>query len=153
MTGNFQKDLAFGKDAEAKFAIRFPELKHTDGYKGDFIMPCGSILELKCDKYCHDKWPNLIIERFRSAERNGGPYQSLDHGAKFFAYNFTKGGQLYLFDTQELVNACDRIAAEHCLQLQGIGNKTYTTRFYRIPRIYLTNIMLPLTLLGVENVS
>jgi hypothetical protein len=153
MTGNFQKDLAFGKDAEAKFALRFPELKATSGMKGDFIMPCGSVLETKEDRYCPNKWPNYIMERYRSKEREGGPWQSKEHGAKYFAYNFNKTGMLVLFETEELVIELEKIVIEHKLELQGIGNGTYITRFYRVPRVLLHHINQPLSLLGVENVS
>jgi len=151
MAADFKTDLKKGKAAEATFALRFTELKQTDGMKGDFLMPCGSILELKNDTYCPDKWPNYIMERYRSKERDGGPWQSLEHGAKYFAYNFTKTGLLALFKTEELVIELEKLAPSYTLQ--GISNGSYETRFYRIPREKLAHILQPLSLIGVENAN
>ena len=116
-------------------------------------MPCGNVLECKFDRYCPEKWQNFIIERYRSKERAGGPWQSLEHGAKYFAYNFTKNNQLHLFETLHLVAECEKLISTLGLELQGISNGSYTTRFYRIPRYLFAHLELPHNLLGVENVN
>lgn len=150
MAADFKRDLAKGKLAEDKFAVRFPELTRTSGFEGDFIMPCGSVLELKNDSYCPDKWPNFILERYRSKDRNGGVWQAQDHGAKYFGYNFTKNNLLFLFDTEQLIVEAEIVIKELNLQLQGISNGSYETRFYRVPRAMLTHIELGHSLLGKE---
>lgn len=148
---DFKKDLAFGKQAESVFLKRFPQLIQTDGMKGDFITPCGTTLEVKNDRYCPIKWQNYIMERYRSKERPGGPWQALEHGADYFAYNFTKTGLLALFDTKELIKELEIVIERDRLELQGIENGTYTTRFYRVPRSTLDHLLKPHSLLGVES--
>lgn len=150
MVANFKRDLERGKKAEELFALRFPQLIKTDGFKGDFIMPCGSILEIKNDSYCPDKWPNFIMERYRSGVKPGGCWQSLEHGAKYFAYNFTKNNLLFIFDTAKLVIELESIILEHKLKLSDISNGSYNTRFFRVPRGLLKHLELPHSILGEE---
>jgi hypothetical protein len=59
-----------------------------DGFKGDFLLPDGRKGELKTDFYSPHKWLNLIIERYGSADKNGGIWQSRDHGSDVLAYWF-----------------------------------------------------------------
>lgn len=139
---NWQNDLKRGKTAEEEFAKKWPKLIPTSGFKGDFELPTGEIVELKTDSYCALKWPNVIIERYRSKEKAGGPYQSLEHGAKYYAYWFKKNDLLFLYDVVELIKLVDAIVIDKKLELQGIGNGSYTTRFYRVPRELLKDIEL-----------
>ena len=140
---NFQTDLQRGKDGEAEFQAAFGEwLRPTDGREGDFIIKAtGEKLEVKTDSYCPVKYKNFIMERFRSGSKNGGPWQALDHGCKYFAYRFKKTGDTYLFDTSALVAKLESM--EHTPFT--IGNDTYETTYYKVPRNALESLYLDIS--------
>lgn len=140
---NFQTDLQRGKDGEAEFQAAYGEwVIPTDGREGDFIIKAtGEKLELKFDSWCPIKYKNFIMERFRSGLKNGGPWQALDHGCKYFAYRFKKTGDTYLFDTAALVAKLESM--EH--ESYTIGNDTYETTYYKVPRAALESLYLDIS--------
>jgi len=140
---NFQTDLQRGKDGEAEFQAAYGEwVIPTDGREGDFIIKAtGEKLELKFDSWCPIKYKNFIMERFRSGLKNGGPWQALDHGCKYFAYRFKKTGDTYLFDTAALVAKLDSM--DHTPHT--IGNTTYETTYYKVPRAALESLYLDIS--------
>lgn len=142
MSANFQNDLKRGKAAEDKFHELFPSLTRLDGYKGDFRTASGLTVELKADSYSPHKWPNVIIERYGSASKDGGPWQSRSHGADIFAYWFINHDMLLLYPVDLLCNTVEKLVAEHNIPLEDKCNGRYTTRFYRIKRSLLEHLLL-----------
>lgn len=145
MAANFYKDLKRGQDAEKKFLEQYGEfLEPLDGRKGDFQIKGTNLkLELKTDSYDHDKWPNFIMEYYRSEKKAGGPFQSLEHGCRYFAYYFSKNDRLYLFDTYQLCRRITMLIKKHKFPLEVISNGSYNTSYYRLPRALFDDIMLP----------
>ena len=139
---NFKKDLLRGKAAEDRFLQLYPNLKKLDGYKGDFMLPDGRKLELKSDHYSPFKWSNVIIERYGSATKNGGPWQAKDHGCDIFAYWFCNHDLLLLYPIDKLIELVENLIVEQNIPLEDKINERHTTRFYRIKRIYLNNLLL-----------
>jgi hypothetical protein len=142
MKANFATDLKRGKDAEKEFLKKFPQLTELDGFKGDFITPSGLVVETKADFYSPLKWPNVIIERYSSKDKDGGPFQSKGHGASIYAYWFIRHDLLFLYPVDLLCIEVNRIVKEHNIKLENKENINHTTRFYRIPRVLLEHIQL-----------
>jgi hypothetical protein len=139
---DFQKDLEFGQLAEARFNILWPALTRTDGRKGDFTLPDGSIVELKTDKYNPCVFPNVIMERYRSGGLPGGPWQAQEHGAKYFSYWFIKWNILKLYHVDTLVQVIPDIVSKRDIGLSQISNGSYATSYYRVPIVALTDFEL-----------
>lgn len=144
---SFQADLKFGQQAEADFHKSYPNLIRLDGRSGDFQLPSGAKIETKFDRYCPIKYKNFIIERYRSKERPGGLWQAEEHGCSLFCYVFVKTGDIYLFNTVELIDNVVKIVEERKLELHSIANTGYTTRFYKILRDDVAHVMLDLKIL------
>ena len=140
---NFATDLQKGKDGEAEFQAAFGEwVTPTDGKSGDFIVKAtGEKLEVKTDSYCPIKYKNFIMERYRSGSKNGGPWQAQDHGCTYFAYRFKKTGDTYLFNTNKLVERLESL--EHTPYT--IGNDSYETTYYKVPRVLLEDLYLDIS--------
>lgn len=141
MSANFQRDLQRGKLAEDEFAEKYPQLIRLDGYKGDFRTPSGLIVELKADSYSPHKWPNVIIERYSSGTKDGGPWQSRGHGADVYAYWFKNYDLLLLYPIDVLCQVVEELVMTHNIPLEEKDNGRYVTRFYRIKRDLLTSIL------------
>ncbi len=139
MTAKFTDDLQFGQAAEAQFHMLHPALVRTDGRKGDFTNSKGEIVELKTDRYSHDKTLNFFMERYSFSDVDGGPFQARNNGVKWYAYMYASGGQLYVFDVQELCEFIDRRYAER--DLIKVVNETHITRGYKVPREQLVHLL------------
>ncbi len=142
MAANFKKDLLRGKAAEDRFLQLYPKLKPLDGFLGDFLLPDGRKLELKSDHYDPNKWPNVIIERYGSGSKDGGPWQSLGHGCDIFAYWFCNHDLLLLYPLRELVLELEKLIDIYNIPLEDKVNIRHTTRFYRVKRDYLIHLLL-----------
>ena len=122
-------------------------LNRTNGRAGDFVnRETGDIVELKTDYYPMDKTPNFFFERFSDGDKKspGGPWQALGHGCKTFVYFFVANMTTFTFDTAQLVAHLDSI--EHTLEPFKVGNSTWTTIGYRVPREVLAPLYETMTL-------
>jgi hypothetical protein len=137
---NFQRSLVIGQAGEALLLELWPELRQTDGRKGDFLLHNGDVLEVKSDSYSLKATKNFFMERWSDFDRKkpGGPWQSLAHGAKYFFYWFPADLTGFLFHTQELVDKLEEL--EHTLETRFVDNETWTTVGYKVPRNDLLNI-------------
>lgn len=142
---NFLADLKFGQAAEAKLLEKYGELLEAlDGKTGDFLIKNTNLkIEYKVDRYDANKWPNLILERYRSGTKNGGPFQALDHECRYFLYYFEKNDLLFFYDTYQLCRRITMLVKKHKFPLETISNGSYNTSYYRIPRNLLADIALP----------
>ena len=133
---DFYKDLRYGQEAEKKFLKQYGEfLEALDGREGDFKIKGTNLkIELKTDKYDHEEYPNFIIERYRSGKKDGGPWQSLGHGCRYYAYWFAGQDRLYFMDVYRLCRRVIMLVKKHKFPLEQISNISYNTSYYRIPR-------------------
>ncbi len=131
---NFARSLAKGKESEVLLLKLWPQLTPTDGRKGDFLLPSGDKLEVKSDNYDHEKTGNMFIERWSDFDKKkeGGPWQALEHGAKYFFYWFPLNRVGYMFETQNLVDFLAE--TEHTYTPVLIENARWTTVGYKVPR-------------------
>lgn len=137
---NFQKDLKKGKEGEAAFLALYPDaLEATDGREGDFIVKAtGALGEIKSDNYCPVKYPNFIMERYRSGTKPGGPWQAAEHGCTYYVYQFVKTGATYMFNVADLVKRLESMElTEH-----KVGNGSYETTYYKVLRTALEDLYL-----------
>jgi hypothetical protein len=141
---SFYSDLKKGQDGEKKFFEKYGEfLEATDGRQGDFKIKGTELkIELKCDSYSHDKWTNFVLERWSRPGKPGGPFQSLEHGCKYFAYYFINDDKLYLFETLRLVKRIEALVRKKGFKLESRANIGYTTEYYRMPRAEFEDLML-----------
>jgi hypothetical protein len=133
---NFNTDLQRGKLGEKEICKLFAGLKLTDGKKGDFLLANGEKLELKTDFYDHSKTQNFFIERYSSISTlsPGGPWQAQAHGCDYFLYYFAAQRMGYLFRTNVLVSALDKLLQETNYPQTEVRNRKWTTVGYRVPR-------------------
>lgn len=136
---NFANSLKIGKAGEAALNRLWPELVPTDGRKGDFKLGKDTV-EVKTDSYDMDKTVNFFIERWSDIanQKPGGPWQSLEHGAKYFVYWFPKNGTAFVFETLELVTYLNTVLADY--QSITIPNRAWVTVGYKIPRETLKSL-------------
>jgi len=141
---NFYQDLMRGKVGEQKFFELYGDyLEFTDGRTGDFKILFTDIkIELKVDSYDPNKWPNLVLERWSSPGKPGGPHQALKHNCKYFAYYFVNHDLLFVFETHRLVKRIEMLEKRGKVKLEDRANMGYTTQYYRIPRKDLEDLML-----------
>lgn len=137
---SFQADLKYGQEAERIFHSEYPDLlERLDGKEGDFLITAtNKKIEFKVDKYCPIKYQNFIMERFRSGNKNGGPWQARDHGCTYYAYRFAKTGDTYLFNVEDLI---ERLEAVEYQEFK-VGNGSYDTTYYKVPRNTLADLYL-----------
>lgn len=141
-SADFKKDLKKGQASEHDFLMKYQKhLTHTDGRRGDFeINKTGEVLELKTDYYDPEATPNFFIELYSYKEEPGGPFQSKLHGAKYYAYWYPNGDQLFLFNVDQLVKRMKKIMPN--LDKKFIKNKSYTTTGYLVERELLLDLCL-----------
>lgn len=130
----FYQDLAFGNDAERLLLMQHKFLTHATDRSHDLIIKGTKIkLELKNDSYDPKKYSNFIMERWSKQDKPGGPFQSLKNGCRYFMYNFAQTGQIYVFDTVQLVARIEKLVKKHELPLYDKHNVGYITQYYKIP--------------------
>lgn len=142
---SFSADLKFGQEAETKILEKFKEhLEAIDGRSGDFKIKGTDIkIELKSDKYSHDKYPNFIMERFGSAGKDGGPFKALNDGCRYFIYSFANDNIMYIFDTVQLVARIKKLVKKLGLKLHTIENVSWSTQYYKIERKHFEDLYKP----------
>jgi hypothetical protein len=140
MAFDFRSQLGIGQMGEAMFyEAHEGKLVRTDGRKGDFVCSLsGDKYELKCDTWDMNKTPNLFIERYSDEAKGtpGGPWQALEHGARYFVYMFAPNLTYFQFETAELVAKLEEIIPT--LKPFPVQNKGYVTLGYRVPRDLLS---------------
>lgn len=143
-TPNFQSDLARGRIGELAF-IHACEgtVEPLDGREGDAkIKGTRTKLEIKSDSYNMDKTPNFFMEKYRSGNKPGGVYQSIEHGCKYYIYVYVPNSEIFIFDTRALADRLDLLHDSKNLTLTSVGNGSYTTRGLKIHRDWVTDLML-----------
>lgn len=148
---NFQTDLARGRIGELGFLhATGGTVTPTDGREGDFIITGTNIkLEVKTDNYDLDRTPNCFLEKYRSGNRLGGPWQSAEHGCKYFLYCFASHGVIFTFETKKLIERLDLLHDSKNLTLTDVQNPGYVTRGLKVNRDLITDLMLDLKDIGV----
>ncbi len=139
MTAKFTDDLSFGQEAEKQFSSLFPALVCTDGRKGDFRNSKGELVELKTDRYDHDRTLNFFMERYSFRDVDGGPFQSRNNSVKWYVYRYAKAGQLYVFNVQALCNYLQWRYSDD--DLIKVINETHITRGWKIKREDLAHLL------------
>lgn len=139
---SFYSDLKFGQEAEARFLEQFKgHLEAIDGRTGDFRIVGTEIkVEIKNDRYSHEKYPNFIMERFGSAGKDGGPFKALKDKCRFFIYAFPKDNVFYIFSTVQLVARIKKLVKKYRLKLHSIENTSWTTSYYKIERAHFSDL-------------
>lgn len=129
---NFLQDLKRGQQGEAAFYQNYQTyITRTGGRSGDFIInETGESIELKSDSYDPLQYENFIIERYSSPGKPGGPWQALAHGCKYFAYQFIQTGEVFLFETADLVTKLEQNSYKEFF----CNNGAYQTTYYKVPR-------------------
>lgn len=138
-TFSMAAQLKKGKAAEKAFIEKYGSdaLVRLSGRTGDFqIKWSRAILELKTDFY--EDSPNLFIERWSvvgSPDREakpGGPWQSVGHGASYYAYWFAATDELFLFNAEALALWLEpQLDSFRRIQVR---NKGYRTEGYLVPK-------------------
>lgn len=137
---NFVSSLRNGKAGEAALqALALTcniNLTQTDGRSGDFVDADGHKWEVKSDSYDAKKTSNFFIERYSNVSKgtNGGPYQALEHGCKYFVYFFPLNKLAYVFDTQDLVTQLEKVSLGKPIE---IHNTRHTTIGFKVLRASL----------------
>lgn len=137
----FSEQLRKGLAAQDLFAAKW-RLEQIPGKGSDFKLKNGQQLELKTDSRPSTKTGNLFIERYSSTVKksDGGPWQALHHGSKWFVYQFT---DIELcFETQALVEWLDDNLDNY--QSRKIDNGNYITLGYLIPIADVSKLCVPL---------
>ena len=141
-TFSMAAQLKKGKKAEKDFLEKYGQgaIVRTDGRKGDLQVKWSrAVLELKTDFY--SKSTNLFMERWsvmadgEKLGKGGGPWQSLDHGAAYYLYWFPELDELFVFQTEVLVNYLE--ANIQSFRSCPVRNKGYTTLGYIVPKARL----------------
>lgn len=143
-TPNFQSDLSRGRIGELAF-IHACEgtVEPLDGREGDAkVTGTRTKIEVKSDSYNMDRTQNFFMEKYRSGNRSGGVFQSIEHGCKYYAYIYVPNGELFIFDCKQLADRLNILHDSKNLTLTSVGNGTYTTRGLKVHRDWLTDIML-----------
>jgi hypothetical protein len=132
--------LKKGKKAEKDFLEKYGQgaIVRTDGRKGDLQVKWSRvIIELKTDFY--SKSTNLFMERWSVSPtpekpdgKVGGPWQSIAHGASYYLYWFPDTEELFVFQTEVLVNYLE--ANLNGFRPCPVRNKGYTTLGYIVPK-------------------
>jgi len=131
---SFYDDLKFGQDSERLLVEKYQFLEHTTGRKSDFMIKGTNLhIELKTDSYDMHKYGNIIIERYGSDEKDGGPFSALKNGCKYFIYMFVKNDKIFVFETVRLVARIKKLVKKHDLKLHEKWNPGYITRYYKVP--------------------
>lgn len=151
-TPNFAIDLSVGRIGELAFIHACQgSVEPLDGREGDCKVKGSNVkLEIKTDSYDMNKTPNLFIEKYRSAQRAGGPWQALEHGCKYYVYCFSKNAQIFVFETKKLVERMELLHDSKNLTLTSVGNGSYTTRGLKIHRDWVTDLMLSPDQIGLN---
>lgn len=145
---SFFQDLQRGKAAESQFLnTHGANLEATDGRKGDFrIKGTEVIIELKSDFYDMSRYGNLIMEKWSRANVDGGPFQSLKHGCRYFIYYFPLNDKFFLFETIRLVKRLQMLERKGKIELEDKANSgfnnDYITQFFRVPITALEDLAL-----------
>lgn len=96
----------------------------------------------KADHYDPNKWQNLIVERYGSASKDGGIWQSRGHGCEILAYWFCNHDLLLLYPIDKLIELVENLVVEYNIPLEDKINLRHTTRFYRVKRDLLKHLLL-----------
>jgi len=141
---NFQNDLARGRLGELAFIHASDgTMEPLDGKEGDVRIAGTRIkCEIKTDSWDMDVTPNAFLEKFRSGNRPGGPWQALEHGCKYFIYVYSKNAEILIFDTKQLIKRLEDLHDSRNLTLTSVGNGSYTTRGLKVHRDWVTDLML-----------
>lgn len=151
-TPNFHKDLSVGRIGElALIHACNGTLEPTDGREGDArIVGTKNVVEIKTDSYDMDRTTNFFMEKYRSGNRPGGAWQSLEHGCKYFIYCFSQNAEIFVFNTAALVDRLNLLHDSKNLTLTSVGNGSYTTRGLKVHRDWVTDLMLDPASVGLD---
>ena len=118
-----------------------PHLEQLDGKKGDLlIIGTNKIVELKTDRYDHDKYNNFIMERFSYEDKPGGVWQAKKNKVKYLVYWFVNNDKMYIFDVVRLYYRMKRLSKKY--KLLEKHNANHITRYYKIPREEFADLFL-----------
>lgn len=143
-TFDFKEQLAKGVEGEVNFLLKYENLieKTDGGFISDFkILSTGDKIELKTDFYDPRKTKNFFFEFQSNKEKAspGGPWQALMKGSKYFVYRFSRTGQEFWFNTEDLVAAICLIDDKSLVEIQ---NKGWVTTGYKLPRKKFEHLLL-----------
>lgn len=145
-TWDFSEQIKVGNKGEKLLLKKWATPIRKLGGKGpDFLDTDGRLIELKTDTYELEKTPNLFLERWSSAPRDGqpgragGPWQALDKGATTFVYLFINAKTWFIFDDlAALVTRLDALTEK--AYVVNIRNRGYLTQGYRVKRKDLADL-------------
>jgi hypothetical protein len=149
---NFQADLSRGRIGELAFIHACQgTVEPLDGREGDArVVGTRTKLEVKSDSYDMDRTTNFFMEKYRSGNRPGGVYQSLEHGCKYYIYIYVPNAEIFIFDCAALAERLDLLHDSRNLTLTSVGNGSYTTRGLKVHRDWVTDLMLNPDDLGIK---
>lgn len=149
MKADFSTDLGRGLDGELRFLKRYSHvLTKTDGRKGDFrIISNGDLVELKTEFYSAVRriqgyTDNFFIERYSREGVDGGPWQALSGGSKWYFHLYVNCNSLFgTNDIPQLISKVEHLVKQYDLSLVPIKNLSYVTEGYLIKRKWIADIM------------
>lgn len=151
---DFDESLVEGQRREAEFFNKHAKSikSRTDGRQGDAIVNDGldSKLELKSESYtitdtpktrtCKGGTPNFFIERYSRGKIDGGPWQALSHGCKYYVHDFADDVCFVFDDISALIARLEEIIPLFNLKPEEINNPKYYTYGYKINRELLRDL-------------
>lgn len=104
---NFNKDLAFGNEAERWLLSQYPDLLALldSGRNGDLVTKSGLILELKAERRTSTSTKNIFMEVLSNKVKKtpGGCWQAAINGCTYMAYLFWADKKLFVYDVKKLL--------------------------------------------------
>ena len=95
--------------------VKHVATKHTvaDG----LVLDKYEWIEVKVD---FTDFPNHFIEQFSSHEQktSGGPWQYKEKGVRFYLFYYVKNEELYLFDTESLINKIKDLRIKNIISVE-----------------------------------
>jgi hypothetical protein len=130
---SFYADLLFGNQAEQRILDKYDFLEATDGRKSDLRIKGTEILiEKKADSYDMHRYGNIIIERYGSGTKDGGPWSALRNGCRYFLYTFVQNDVTFVFSTVRLVARVKALIKKKQLRLFEKHAGTQITSYYKV---------------------
>ncbi len=86
------------------------------------------------------KTSNFFMEYMSDALKGkfGGPYQSREHGVKWYVYMYPANRTYFIFEVDKLIEALDPIIKK--LTPVEINNRSWVTLGFKIPRELLKHV-------------
>lgn len=131
----FNSDLAAGQAAEAYLIQKYAgKLIPSTDRKWDLTTLSGDKIEIKLERRKASELKNLFVESIANDNKGtlGGPYRSYKDKIKYFGWLVSDSKELYLFETDKLVEIVDLIIAREGLKPKKVRNTTYNTLGYAV---------------------